>query len=97
MNFTQQKGGENGMSNKKPKKKLHPKNIYRNPFERRYREVDFKKDDWMLDVLKICKKRLDHNPDDYQARLDVGLIKICHDFSKDIDQRFKKSNATTKS
>ena len=80
------------MSNKKSKKKPHPKNTYRNPFKRRYREVSFKKDDWMLEVLKICKKPLDHHPDDIQARIDVGLIKICHDFSKDIDQRFKKSS-----
>tara|TARA_A100001515_G_C4396901_1_gene152441 strand:+ start:59 stop:316 length:258 start_codon:yes stop_codon:yes gene_type:complete len=85
------------MSNKKSKKKPHPKNTYRNAFERRYREVDFKKDDWMLEVLKICKKRLERNSDDFQARFDVGLIKICYDFSKEIDQRFKKSNATTKS
>tara|TARA_R100001440_G_scaffold3060_2_gene8000 strand:+ start:71 stop:316 length:246 start_codon:yes stop_codon:yes gene_type:complete len=78
------------MINKKSKKKLHPKNTYRNTFEKRYREVDFKRDGWMLEVLQICKKRLDHNPDDFQARFDVGLIKICYDFSKDIDQRFKK-------
>ena len=51
----------------------------------------------MLEVLKICKKRLDRHPYDFQTRLDVGLIKICHDFSMAIDQRFKKSNATTKS
>lgn len=66
-------------------------------FERRYREVNFKKDDWMLEVLKICKKRLERHPDDMQSRVDVGLIKLLHDFDKQIDQRFKKSNATTKS
>jgi len=51
----------------------------------------------MLEVLKICKKRLDHHPDDFQARFDVGIIKICHEFSMAIDQRFKKSHATTES
>tara|TARA_B100000123_G_scaffold46079_3_gene30618 strand:- start:5237 stop:5476 length:240 start_codon:yes stop_codon:yes gene_type:complete len=79
------------MGNKKSKKQ------FRNSFEKRYPEVDFQKDDWMLEVLKICKKHLDNNPDDFQARFDVGMIKICHEFSMAIDQRFKKRNVTTKS
>ena len=59
-------------------------------FERRYREVNFKKDDWMLEVLKICKKQLERYPDDMQSLVDVGLIKLLHDFNKVLDQRFKK-------
>ena len=66
-------------------------------FERRYRTVDFKKDDWMLQVLKVCKERLDKNPDDEQSKLDVGLIKILHEFNIAIDKSMKGKSATTKS
>ena len=61
-----------------------------NYLKRRYRSVDFKKSDWMLQVLEVCKKRLQKNPDDEQTKIDVGLIKICHEFSMAIDQSMKR-------
>ena len=59
-------------------------------FEKRYREVNLKKDDWMTEVLKVCKKNLERNPDDLQSKVDVGLIKLLHDFNKDLDKQFQK-------
>lgn len=79
------------MTIKKFKKKPRLDHATLGFFEKRYRfEVNFKKDNWMLEVLKICKKRLERNPDDMQSRIDVGLIKLLHDFDKAIDKRFKK-------
>lgn len=51
----------------------------------------------MLQVLKVCKERLDKNPDDEQSKLDVGLIKILHEFNIAIDKSMKGKSATTKS
>lgn len=79
------------MTIKKFKKKPHLNHTTLGFFEERYRfEVNFKKDNWMLEVLKICKKQLERNPDDMQSRIDVALIKLLHDFDKAIDNRFKK-------
>jgi len=59
-------------------------------FEKRYSEVNLKDDDWMIEVLKECKKNLERNPDDLQSKVDVGLIKLLHDFNKDLDKQFEK-------
>ena len=59
-------------------------------FKKRYKAVDFKKSDWMLQVLEVCKERLEKNPNHEQSKIDVGLIKICHEFSTVIDQSMKR-------